>query len=240
MITEAKKIRLIKLSVILIVLSILALTYFYNHRQSLNNKPSVITLSGKIEDNFRFKISVSYSAYKDSFLCKRHAVMPFTYTRSSSRTIEYYPTIEDGKYRIDLPLSEYPPDKGCQYRPVSVSYSIAPEHQEIFYSQNKLLDLPSYNAWNIKYYNWIVARINDYSKSNSKEINLVCGPRPRSVELVNDPEKKWRCIFDPIYGERPTTKFNSFQYDFNPNTSIELILNIRTTSEEEYWKLIWL
>jgi len=200
---------------------------YYQHNRLNHEKPSsVLTLSGKIDSDFHYKVMVKYVATKDRFWCKSHAVVPFTYTKPSSKIFEYYPTIDNGKHNLRLPLTEYLPDKGCQYRPVSVLYSLAPlQYAPLF--NNNLLIKPEHLA------NW-VEKIHDIyhldnTKIKMKSLNVTCYTTMQSALSINDPNKHWLCRSK---SKKPITLTSHF----DSNTNLEITLNIHTISNEEYKK----
>jgi hypothetical protein len=167
-------------------------------------------------------VSVEYVATKDSFWCKHHATAPYTYTRASRRTFEYYPSIKSNKHSINLSLSELSPNKGCQYRPIWVSLLLAPQPYEPL-RKNVLLLAPQYFSNGYKRRDGFLK----VHRFTSKVLNATCFPIAQSALLADDPNKHWICYQSP-------QKHLMYVYDFDPNKNLELTLNIRAISKEKY------
>lgn len=164
---------------------------------------------------------VEYVAAKDSFWCKSYAVAPFTVTRPSRKTIEYHPVVSSGRHRIELPLSEFSLNKGCQYRALEVSLLFAPLSYEPLRKNVLLMDTQSPSFSN----NFL--KTLKPTQLMPKELNAACFPVNQSAHLADDPNKHWVCYQDQK--ERAKLIF-----DLNSNKNSALVLNIRTLSHEEY------
>jgi hypothetical protein len=218
------------MKIIIIVLGVLLATFgfiYSEHTRSASaDQASTLTLSGSIEQGFRYKVIVEYVATKDSFWCKYYPMSPFTYTRASSRRFEYYPVIENGQHRITLPLSEYSPDKGCRYRPFKVNYSLAPDSQTLL-NKNGLFSDPQYlPGWSEEVSTF--DNLDDYAAPQPKVLNRSCYPFMQSARLKDDPNKHWNCY--PADAKERITLTS----DFPLGKGLELILNMRAVSEKEY------
>ncbi len=88
-----------------------------------------IDVSGKIENEIKYKISVQYSTHSEELSC---TVYNFKVGKRvpKFRSFDYFPDIKDKSHSVHIPLKALTPDIECNWLPVNIFLCISPADKE--------------------------------------------------------------------------------------------------------------